>query len=60
MSVTDPATGALVVVGAAGDRIRVSDRPEVDAGGTVSRRFRTVRTSHGLAVVGLTPVPRPR
>src|SRR4051794_21372496 len=57
VSVTDPATGALVVVGAPGDRIRVSDRPEVDAGGTLHRRFRDVATSRGVAVVGLAPVP---
>ena len=57
VSVTDPATGALVVVGAAGDRIRVSERPEVDAGGSVRRRFRDVRTPGGVAVVGLAPVP---
>jgi hypothetical protein len=57
VSITDPATGALVVVGAPGDRIRVSGRPEVDAGGTITRRFRTVPTSRGVAVVGLAPVP---
>jgi hypothetical protein len=57
VSITDPATGALVVVGAPGDRIRVSDRPEVDAGGTITRRFRTIPTTRGVAVVGLAPVP---
>jgi hypothetical protein len=36
----------------------VSDRPEVDAGGTVSRRFRDVPTAGGLAVVGLAPIPQ--
>ncbi|HEV7186359.1 MAG TPA: hypothetical protein VGN28_00550 [Blastococcus sp.] len=60
VSVTDPASGALVVIAAAGDRIRVSDRPEVDAGGTLRRRFRAVPSSRGAAVVGLTPVPRAR
>jgi hypothetical protein len=57
VSVTDPATGALVVVGAPGDRIGVSERPEVDVGGSITRTFRTVTTSRGAAVVGLAPVP---
>jgi hypothetical protein len=60
VSVTDPASGALVVVAAAGDRIGVSDRPEVDAGATVSRRFRAVPSSRGTAVVGLAPIPLAR
>jgi hypothetical protein len=57
VSVTDPAAGALVVVAAPGDAIRVSDRPEVDAGGSITRRFRTVSASRGAAVVGMAPVP---
>jgi hypothetical protein len=56
VSVTDPATGALVVVDAPEDRIRVSPRPYVDVGGSVSRSFFDVPTSHGVAVVGLPPV----
>ena len=60
VSVTDPASGALVVVAAPGDRIRVSDRPQVDAGGTVDRRYRAAPSSRGTAVVGLAPVPLAR
>ena len=57
VSLTDPATGALVVVGAPGDRIAVSPRPEIAADGLVIRRFRDVEASRGVAVVGLPPVP---
>ena len=56
-SLSDPATGALVVVGAPGDRISVSARPEVQADGSLTHSFRAVPTSHGTAVVGMTPVP---
>jgi hypothetical protein len=57
VSLTDPATGALVVVGMPGDRISVSTRPEVDADGSVHRSYRTVHSSRGVAVVGMPPVP---
>jgi hypothetical protein len=57
VSVTDPATGALVVVAAPGDGIGVSDRPVVDAGGSIIRSVHTVSASRGVAVVSLAPVP---
>jgi hypothetical protein len=57
VSLTDPRTGALVVVAAPGDRIAVSGRPEVGADGSVTRSFRDVHATRGLAVVGLLPVP---
>jgi len=60
VAVTDPASGALAVVAAPGDRIRVSARPDVDTGGTVSRRYRAVHSSRGTAVVSLEPVPLAR
>jgi hypothetical protein len=60
VSVTDPGTGALVVVGAPGDRIQVSARPYVDVGGSVTRSFWDLPTSRGVAVVGLPPVPGSR
>ena len=49
VSVTDPATGALVVVAAPGDGIRVSARPTVDVDGSVYRSFWDVPTSRGVA-----------
>jgi hypothetical protein len=57
VALTEPATGALVVVGAPGDRIRVSARPYVDVDGSVSRSFLDVPTSRGVADVALPPVP---
>jgi hypothetical protein len=57
VSLTDPTTGALVVVGAPGDRITVSARPDVGPDGSVTRSFRTLRAPDGVAVAGLTPVP---
>ena len=57
VSLTDPATGALVVVGAPGDRISVSARPQVEADGSVTRSFRDVFASRGVAVADMIPVP---
>ena len=57
VSVTDPATGALAVVAAPGDEIRVSARPSIDVDGSVSRSFWDVPTRGGVAVAGLAPVP---
>jgi hypothetical protein len=57
VSVTDPGSGSLVVVAAPDDRVRVSDRPEIGVGGSITRTFRTVPTSRGVARVGLAPVP---
>jgi hypothetical protein len=56
-ALTDPTTGALVVIGIPGDRIAVSSRLQVDADGSVTRSFRTVPSSRGVAVVGMPPVP---
>ena len=57
VALTDPATGALVVLARPGDRVAVSARPVVGADGTISRSFRGVPASRGAAVVGLAPVP---
>ncbi|WP_116453516.1 hypothetical protein [Blastococcus litoris] len=57
VSASDPATGALVVVGAPGDRVEVSERPVVTADGAVTRDHRRVPSPEGLAVVGLPPLP---
>jgi hypothetical protein len=55
--------GALVVVGAPGDAVEVSERPEIAADGTVSRSYAPVETDDGVAVhefdrSGVTSVPR--
>jgi hypothetical protein len=57
VSVIDPATGALVVVAAPGDQVQLSDRPEVRAGGSISRSFRNVPTSRGVVALSLAPIP---
>ena len=57
VSVLDPQTGALVVVAASGDQVRLSDRPLVGAGGSVTRSFRDVPTSRGVVALGLAPIP---
>jgi hypothetical protein len=57
VSLTDPATGALIVVGVPGDRIEVSARPVVGADGSITRRYRAVPSPGGVAVVGLPPLP---
>lgn len=49
-SLYNPTTGALLVVAAPGDLIEVSARPEVAADGTVSRSYRDVGGSDGVAV----------
>ena len=42
--------GNLVVVAAPGDEVEVSERPEIDADGEVSRVYRPVETADGIAV----------
>ena len=57
VSLTDPASGALVVVALAGDRVTVSARPVVAADGSITRTFRGVPSPGGVAVVELAPLP---
>jgi len=57
LSLTEPAVGALVVVGVPGDRIAVSARPVVGADGSVTRDFRDAPSTAGVAVVALAPLP---
>lgn len=57
VSLTDPATGALVVVAARGDAVTVSERPEVTAAGSLTRDFTELTASDGVAVTGLRPLP---
>lgn len=51
--------GALVVVGAPGDVVTVSDRPDVRADGGVARRYRQVAAPDGVAVAALPPSELP-
>jgi hypothetical protein len=55
LALSDAATGALVVVAAPGDEVRVSARPEVAADGTVDRTYEQVDVADGIAVVTLSP-----
>lgn len=45
--------GPLVIVGRPGDALRVSPAPQIDNGGTVSRRFEPVESRQGVAVLSL-------
>jgi hypothetical protein len=49
----DPTTGTLLVVSTPGDRVEVSERPEIAADGRGSRDYRPVETTDGIAVVRL-------
>jgi hypothetical protein len=53
LALVAPVSGALVVVGAPGDEVRVSLRPEVAADGTVSRTSAPAPVEDGVAVVEL-------
>ncbi|NEK58862.1 hypothetical protein GCU56_13390 [Geodermatophilus sabuli] len=55
----DPLAGALVVLGAPGDVVEVSDHPVVSADGRVSRSYRPVAAPDGVAVVALPPAELP-
>ncbi|MBB3675390.1 hypothetical protein FHX36_001125 [Modestobacter versicolor] len=57
VSLADPSTGALVVVGAPGDTVAVSERPEVTADGSLARETTDVPAPDGVAVAALTPLP---
>jgi len=48
-----PVRGALVVVGAPGDQVQVSPRPEIAADGSVTRTSSSAATDDGVAVVEL-------
>ncbi|GAB4081413.1 hypothetical protein [Modestobacter muralis] len=57
-----PVRGALVVVGAPGDQVQVSPRPEITADGSVTRTSAPAATVDGVAVVELpqsTPTDSP-
>jgi hypothetical protein len=49
----DEATGALVIVGAPGDQIAISQRPEVAADGTAGRNFQPVDAPDGVLTLAL-------
>jgi hypothetical protein len=58
VALTDPRTGALVVVAAPGNEVEVSHRPLIDADGRTSRQWRQVETDDGVAVTRISPFPR--
>jgi hypothetical protein len=58
LALTDPRTGALVVVAAPGDEVEVSERPLIDADGRTSREWRQLDAEDGVAVTRIPPVPR--
>jgi len=45
--------GVLLVLSESGDRVAVSERPDIDATGTVTRDYRSVETIDGVAIVDL-------
>jgi hypothetical protein len=55
----DPPTGTLVVVGAPGDAVEVSERVQVDADGKDSRTWTPAPTVDGIAEARLDPVDLP-
>jgi hypothetical protein len=55
MAVTDPRTGAVVVVAAPGDVVEVSERPQIDADGSTTRTWREVDTVDGIAITRVPP-----
>jgi hypothetical protein len=57
VALQDAVTGTLVVVGAPGDDVEISRRPEVAADGTISRTWEPVEAPAGVAVVALAPAP---
>ena len=55
LAVTDPRSGALVVVASPGDVVEVSERPEIRADGTTTRAWQEVETVDGVAVTRVSP-----
>jgi DNA-directed RNA polymerase specialized sigma24 family protein len=55
----DPPSGTLVVVGAPGDAVEVSERVEVDADGGDSRTWTRLRVIDGIAQTEIDPVDLP-
>ena len=49
----DPATGVLVIVAAPADDLELSERPQVAADGSMTREFRRLGTTDGIAVTEL-------
>jgi hypothetical protein len=55
MAMTDPRTGAVVVVAAPGDVVKVSERPRLEANGGITREWREVETVDGIAITRVSP-----
>ncbi|CAA9264818.1 MAG: hypothetical protein AVDCRST_MAG52-2809 [uncultured Blastococcus sp.] len=58
VALTDPRSGALVVVAAPGDVVEVSPRPLIRADGSTEREWREVDTEDGIAVTRVSAFPR--
>jgi hypothetical protein len=58
LAVTDPRTGALVVVASPGDVVEVSERPEISADGSTTRAWQEVETVDGVAITRVSPSHR--
>lgn len=58
LAVTDPRTGAVVVVAAPGDVVEVSARPEIGADGRTKREWQEVETVDGIAITRVSPFLR--
>jgi hypothetical protein len=59
LAVTDPRTGALVVVAVPGDVVEVSERPEITADGSTTRAWQEVETVDGIAITRVSPSLQP-
>jgi hypothetical protein len=55
----DPSSGTLVVVGAPGDAVEVSQRVEVDADGSDTRTWTPAAVDDGIAIAAIDPVDVP-
>jgi hypothetical protein len=55
VALSDAVTGTLVVVGAPGDAVEISRRPDVASDGTISRTWEPVEAPDGVAVAALSP-----
>lgn len=51
--VLDPATGTLLVLPAPGDRVELSERPEIAADGSSAREYRLLETTDGVSLTSM-------
>jgi DNA-directed RNA polymerase specialized sigma24 family protein len=55
----DPGTGTLVVVGAPGDAVEISERVEINADGSDTRTWTPAAVDDGIAVASVDPLEAP-